>query len=208
METRLTETGSAGGRDKARLVLILAWAGAVIAVLPAILHWAPHATANGSARALRMAIANLLAFAICYAMYRAEKRRIGRALALALVFLVVLLAAIVNQMHKTIVDYGVPHSTVKDNTQYKNEMIVDFFAHSGSTLLAAEILDRRCCTGDVDPVFCEIAIRRLEQNRRTGRVGWQNGHPFEKEIPGDLRASDDQGRVPTRIAASQPTLFE
>jgi hypothetical protein len=121
VETRLTETGSAGGRDKARLVLILAWAGAVIAVLPAILHWAPHATANGSARALRMAIANLLAFAICYAMYRAEKRRIGRALALALVFLVVLLAAIVNQMHKTIVDYGVPHSTVKDNTQWQLE---------------------------------------------------------------------------------------
>ncbi len=69
----------------------------------------------------------------------------------------------------------------------KNDVIVDFFAHSGSTLLAAEVLGRRCLTGDVDPVFCEITIRRLEQYRRTGRLGWQNGHPFEKELPGPVQ---------------------
>ena len=65
----------------------------------------------------------------------------------------------------------------------KGDVILDLFAHSGSTLLAAEILDRRCCTADLDPIFCEIAIRRLEYYRRTGRLGWQNGHPFEKEMP-------------------------
>ncbi len=65
----------------------------------------------------------------------------------------------------------------------KGDVILDLFAHSGSTLLAAEILDRRCCTADLDPIFCEIAIRRLEHYRRTGRLGWQNGHPFEKEMP-------------------------
>lgn len=89
----------------------------------------------------------------------------------------------------------------------KNEVIVDFFAHSGSTLLAAEILDRRCFTGDVDPVFCEITIRRLEQYRRTGRLGWQNGHPFEKEIPEPLHDSDDEPELPSRMPSSQPTLF-
>jgi site-specific DNA-methyltransferase (adenine-specific) len=65
----------------------------------------------------------------------------------------------------------------------KGDLILDLFAHSGSTLLAAEILDRSCLTSDIDPVFCEIAIRRLEHYRRTGRLGWQNGHPFEKEVP-------------------------
>ena len=89
----------------------------------------------------------------------------------------------------------------------KNEVIVDFFAHSGSTLLAAEILDRRCFTGDVDPIFCEITIRRLEQYRRTGRLGWQNGHPFEKEIPEPLHDSDDEPQLPSRMPSSQPTLF-
>lgn len=84
----------------------------------------------------------------------------------------------------------------------KNEVIVDFFAHSGSTLLAAEILDRRCFTGDVDPVFCEITIRRLEQYRRTGRLGWQNGHPFEKELPEPLTNGKD---VTARLEQGRPS---
>ena len=61
------------------------------------------------------------------------------------------------------------------------DVVVDFFSHSGTTLLSAEINKRRCMTMDIDPLFCEITIRRLEHFRRTGRTGWQNGHPFEKE---------------------------
>jgi len=89
----------------------------------------------------------------------------------------------------------------------KNDVIVDWFAHSGSTLLAAEILDRRCFTADIDPVFCEITIRRMEQYRRTGRLGWQNGHPFEKEVPEFLQESSDKQILPSRTPISQPTLF-
>ncbi len=63
------------------------------------------------------------------------------------------------------------------------DFVVDFFAHSGTTLLAAEINERRCFTVDIDPVFCEISIRRLEHFRKTRRLGWQNGHPFEAEVP-------------------------
>lgn len=58
------------------------------------------------------------------------------------------------------------------------DLVIDFFAHSGTTLLAAEISRRRCFTIDMDPVFCEITIRRLEQFRQAGRLGWQNGRPF------------------------------
>ncbi|MCQ3972472.1 MAG: site-specific DNA-methyltransferase [Anaerolineae bacterium] len=65
----------------------------------------------------------------------------------------------------------------------EGDVVIDFFAHSGSTLLAAERLNRRCFTLDNDPLFCEIAIRRLEHYRQTGRTGWQNSHPFEKEWP-------------------------
>lgn len=63
----------------------------------------------------------------------------------------------------------------------QRDVVLDLFAHSGSTLLAAEVLDRSCLTADVDPVFCEIAIRRLEHFRRTGKLGWQNGHAFETD---------------------------
>ena len=64
-----------------------------------------------------------------------------------------------------------------------NDLVIDFFAHSGTTLLASEILGRRCFTADIDPIYAEITIRRLERFRATGRTGWQNGHPFEEEIP-------------------------
>jgi site-specific DNA-methyltransferase (adenine-specific) len=63
------------------------------------------------------------------------------------------------------------------------DLIIDFFSHSGTTLIAAERLGRCCFTMDHDPIYCEITIRRLERLRQTGRLGWQNGHPFEAEFP-------------------------
>jgi site-specific DNA-methyltransferase (adenine-specific) len=64
----------------------------------------------------------------------------------------------------------------------KGDLVVDFFSHSGSTLMSCEVLGRRCYTSDLDPVFCEITIRRLEHFRKTGRFGWQNSNPFYSEI--------------------------
>ena len=63
-----------------------------------------------------------------------------------------------------------------------DDLVIDYFSHSGTTLLASEILDRKCYTVDIDPVFAEITIRRLENFRNTGRTGWQNGNPFEAEL--------------------------
>ena len=76
-----------------------------------------------------------------------------------------------------------------------NDVVVDFFAHSGATLIAAEKLGRRCITTDIDPIFAEICIRRLERYRKTGREGWQNGHPFEMEIPLFSVASENASSV-------------
>lgn len=74
----------------------------------------------------------------------------------------------------------------------RGQLVVDFFAHSGTTLLASERLQRRCYTMDNDPVFCEIAIRRLEHYRQTGRLGWQNSHPFEKDLNVQFAASAEE----------------
>lgn len=58
------------------------------------------------------------------------------------------------------------------------DLVADFFAHAGTTLIAAERLGRRCITFDLDPVFAELTIRRLERYRKTEKTGWQCGHPF------------------------------
>ncbi len=62
------------------------------------------------------------------------------------------------------------------------DTVIDFFSHSGTTLLACERLGRRCVTFDIDPIFAEITIRRLERFRDIGKTGWQMAHPFEREL--------------------------
>ena len=58
------------------------------------------------------------------------------------------------------------------------DCVLDCFSHSGTTLIAGERLGRKVVTFDIDPVFAEITIRRLENYRKTGRTGWQWHNPF------------------------------
>jgi len=72
---------------------------------------------------------------------------------------------------------------IVDASSNQGDLVLDFFAHSGTTLLSCERLERRCYTADIDPIFCEITIRRLLHFRSHGKLGWQNGNPFpEYEI--------------------------
>ena len=82
------------------------------------------------------------------------------------------------------------------------DLVVDYFAHSGTTLIAADFLGRKCYTLDIDPIYTEIVIRRLERMRATGKTGWQNGHPFEIDAP-------DLARIPETIneISIQESLF-
>ena len=58
------------------------------------------------------------------------------------------------------------------------DVVIDGFAHSGASLIAADQLGRKAFTCDIDPVFAEIAIRRLERYRETGEMGWKWRSPF------------------------------
>jgi len=79
----------------------------------------------------------------------------------------------------------------------ENEVIVDYFSHSGTTLIACEKHNRRCFTMDIDPIYCEITIRRLELFRKMGKLGWQNNNPFSNE----MAESNEKNKV------DQPMLF-
>lgn len=86
------------------------------------------------------------------------------------------------------------------------DVVLDLFAHSGATLLASEIASRRCFTADIDPLYCEIVIRRLERFRGRGKLGWQNSHPFESEFPNT--ESPELNSEPLRQSNAQSLLFE
>ncbi len=54
----------------------------------------------------------------------------------------------------------------------ENDLIIDFFGHSGTTLLAAEKLNRKCYSIDISPDYCQIMKARLEHYRKSGFTGF------------------------------------
>lgn len=60
----------------------------------------------------------------------------------------------------------------------EGDLVADPFAHAGTTLIAAEKHNRICYTADIDPIFAELTIRRLENYRETGKEGFQFSNPF------------------------------
>jgi DNA modification methylase len=51
--------------------------------------------------------------------------------------------------------------------------VYDPFVGSGTTIIAAEQLDRRCYAMDIEPAYCDVAVRRWEHvtGRKAQRVG-------------------------------------
>lgn len=97
---------------------------------------------------------------------------------------------------------------VKASSQ-PGDVITDFFAHSGTTLLVGELLKRRVMTFDSDEIFAEITIRRLEHFRNTGKTGWQCANPFP-EVQDVISEQENDGELSEAQSIKpgiQTTLF-
>ena len=55
----------------------------------------------------------------------------------------------------------------------KNEVVVDPFGGSGSTLIACEQLNRKCFMCELDPHYCDVIIQRWENltGQKAQRIG-------------------------------------
>ncbi len=89
----------------------------------------------------------------------------------------------------------------------ENDLVIDFFSHSATTAIAAAKNNRRCFTMDIDPLFCEISIRRIERFLATGLLGWQNSNPFEKELGDDFLKELETIEPKVKVNAAQQRLF-
>lgn len=86
----------------------------------------------------------------------------------------------------------------------EGDLITDFFAHSGTTLIVGEMNKRRVFTFDSDPIFAELSIRRLEHYRKKGETGFQFGNPFP-EISDFV--VEEQRKKTEQKPSAQTTLF-
>ena len=48
------------------------------------------------------------------------------------------------------------------NSSKEDEIVLDPFGGSGSTLIACEQLKRKCYTSELDPHYCDVIIKRWE----------------------------------------------
>lgn len=67
----------------------------------------------------------------------------------------------VNDLHPTMKPIKLIARLIK-NSSKKNERVIDFFGGSGSTLIAAEQLGRKCYMMELDPKYVDVIIDRWE----------------------------------------------
>ncbi|MCL2887755.1 MAG: site-specific DNA-methyltransferase [Elusimicrobia bacterium] len=55
------------------------------------------------------------------------------------------------------------------NSTVRNDLVLDLFTGSGSTLLACEKLGRRCAGMEIDPKYCDVIVRRYAKHYQASK---------------------------------------
>lgn len=70
--------------------------------------------------------------------------------------------------HPTQKPVEIPLTAITNSTE-AGDLVLDLFGGSGSTLIAAEMSGRRCCTMELDPKYCDVIVGRYV--KLTGNIG-------------------------------------
>lgn len=66
-----------------------------------------------------------------------------------------------NELHPTMKPVDMLCQLIKNSSE-ENQVILDLFGGSGSTLIACEQMNRTCYTMELDPKYCDVIIKRWE----------------------------------------------
>ncbi len=66
------------------------------------------------------------------------------------------------EFHPTVKPVGLIEDVLLDITN-RGDIVVDCFAGSGSTVIAAERTDRRCMMIEIDGPYCDVIIKRWQE---------------------------------------------
>ena len=66
----------------------------------------------------------------------------------------------------------------------RGDLIYEPFCGSGTTLIAAETVGRRCFALELDPAYCDVIIKRWQQFTGQVAVLDGDGRPFDEIAAG------------------------
>src|SRR5262245_3973868 len=99
-------------------------------------------------------------------------------------------------MHRTVKPVALVAEAIKDCSR-RGETVLDPFAGSGTTLIAAEKTGRRGRVIEFDPAYCDQIVRRFEQMTGKQATLAANGHSFETVM--EERTQTPISLVPERV---------
>lgn len=82
-------------------------------------------------------------------------------------------------LHPTVKPVQMAADAILDCT-VRDEVVLDGFLGSGTTLMAAERVRRICCGIEIDPVYVDVAIRRWQNSTGEAAVHAQTGKRFNE----------------------------
>jgi DNA modification methylase len=84
-----------------------------------------------------------------------------------------------SKMHPTVKPVKLVADAILDCSLH-NELILDLFGGSGTTLIACEETDRRCCMMELDPKYVDTIIRRWQKHTEQHAILESTGKTFEE----------------------------
>ncbi len=82
-------------------------------------------------------------------------------------------------VHPTQKPLFLPSEALKNSSRQEN-IILDIFGGSGSTLIACEQLNRKCFMMEIDPKYCDVIIRRWQKLTGRSAVLESTGKTFDE----------------------------
>jgi hypothetical protein len=91
------------------------------------------------------------------------------------------------KMHPTVKPVAMIADAMRDCSR-RGSIVLDAFAGSGTTIMAAEQIGRRAFCMEIDPRYADVAIRRWQTFTKRDAVLESTGQPFDQLAKGKARA--------------------
>lgn len=83
-----------------------------------------------------------------------------------------------SKLHPTMKPVVLVANAINNSTQGENNIVIDFFLGSGTTMVAAEQLNRKCYGIEIDPKYCQVIIDRMLKSFPNLEIK-RNGEPYK-----------------------------